>query len=255
MPNKVVVANDVTKHFANLRTGIAIKYTTAMKTKHTHFSEIGTRHANQDVCRIVEMPEHDRTLFVLCDGMGGHAMGDVAAETVCNAICNYWIENPTLPDSDTKVIEACAGAWKALFERSCVFPPIETGTTLVMASIEGSTATIAHCGDSRCYLLREGNVLHQTKDHTDSSMFSERVTKCFFSMVRSVSVPEVIRIDVKPGDRVFLCTDGVYKAIVPQILTATLQDKGKLSDVVDTVKSMCEQFSTDNYSGILVEVG
>ena len=42
-----------------------------MKIKYTTFSEAGVRRANQDVCRVVEIPEHDRTLMVVCDGMGG----------------------------------------------------------------------------------------------------------------------------------------------------------------------------------------
>lgn len=65
-----------------------------MKIEYTIFSEIGKRRANQDVCRVVEMPEHNRALMIVCDGMGGHSMGDVAAETVCNAICEFWYYNP-----------------------------------------------------------------------------------------------------------------------------------------------------------------
>jgi protein phosphatase len=56
-----------------------------MKIKYTTFSEAGVRRSNQDVCRVVEMPEQNRNMMIVCDGMGGHSMGDVAAETVCNA--------------------------------------------------------------------------------------------------------------------------------------------------------------------------
>jgi protein phosphatase len=59
---------------------------------------------------------------------------------------------------------------------------------------------------------------------------------------------------VEKGDRIFLCTDGVYKAMAPQILAARLQDDKTLEDVVDVIKFMCEKLSTDNYSGILYEV-
>ena len=225
-----------------------------MKIKYTTFSEAGVRRSNQDVCRVVEMPEQNRNMMIVCDGMGGHSMGDVAAETVCNAICEFWGNCHDVPDSETKITEACKAASDALYARSRVVRPIEMGTTMVMASVEGNIATIAHCGDSRCYLLRDGAVIYQTQDHADPHWGSEVVTRCFFSMNPDVDVPEVARFEVQPGDRIFLCSDGVYKAMAPQILTARLQDNKPLEEVVDVIKFMCEKFSTDNYTGILAIV-
>ena len=225
-----------------------------MKVGYTTFSETGKRRANQDICRVIEMPKHNRTLMIVCDGMGGHSMGDVAAETVCNVICEFWGNNPDVPDSETKVTEACKVASDALYARSRVVRPIEMGTTMVMASVEGNIVTIAHCGDSRCYLLRDGAVVYQTLDHADPHRGSEVVTRCFFSMNPEVAVPEIVRFEVQPGDRIFLCSDGVYKAMAPQILTARLQDNKPLDEVVDVIKFMCEKFSTDNYTGILAIV-
>ena len=225
-----------------------------MRIRYTTFSEAGKRRTNQDVCRIVEMPELNRTLMIVCDGMGGHSMGDVAAETVCNAICEYWNSNTHTKDSEIKVIEACKAASDALYKRSRVVRPIEMGTTMVMVSVEGNIVTIAHCGDSRCYLLRDGEVVYQTQDHADPHWGSEVVTRCFFSMNPEVAEPEVARFEVLPGDRIFLCSDGVYKAMAPQILTARLQDEKPLEEVVDVIKFMCEKYSTDNYTGILAIV-
>ena len=222
------------------------------KYMYTIFSETGRRIANQDICRVVEMPEENRCLLVVCDGMGGHAMGDAAAETVCNAVCNFWEDNPGKSDCEEKVLTAFAHASEALYYRSRMVRPIEMGTTLVMASVENNTVTIAHCGDSRCYLLRNGEVVHQTNDHSRPG--TEIVTRCFFSMEPEVAIPDITRIEVEKGDRIFLCTDGVYKAMAPQILAARLQDDKTLEDVVDVIKFMCEKFSTDNYSGILYEV-
>ena len=225
-----------------------------MRIRYTTFSEAGKRRANQDVCRVVEMPERNRTLMIVCDGMGGHSMGDVAAETVCNAICEYWNSNTHTKDSETKVIEACKVASDALYKRSRVVRPIEMGTTMVMASIEDNIVTIAHCGDSRCYLLRDGEVVYQTQDHADPHWGSEVVTRCFFSLNPEVAEPEVARFEVRYGDIIFLCSDGVYKAMAPQILTARLQYKKPLEEVVDVIKFMCEKYSTDNYTGILAIV-
>ena len=225
-----------------------------MRTNYITFSEAGKRRANQDVCRVIEFPEYDRVLMVVCDGMGGHPMGDVAAETVCNAICEFWKQNIQVSDSESKIIEACKVASDALYARSRVVHPIEMGTTLVFASLEGNTVTIAHCGDSRCYLLRDGEVVYQTQDHADPHWGSEVVTRCFFSMNPEVAVPDIARFEVKSGDSIFLCSDGAYKAMAPQILTARLQDDKPLDDVIDVIKFMCEKFSTDNYTGVLAKV-
>ena len=225
-----------------------------MRIRYTTFSEAGKRRANQDVCRVIVNPENNNSLMVVCDGMGGHSMGDVAAETVCNAICEYWNSNTHTKDSESKVIEACKAASDALYKRSRVVRPIEMGTTMVMASIEDNIVTIAHCGDSRCYLLRDGAVVYQTQDHADPHWGSEVVTRCFFSMDPEVAVPDVACFEVQPGDRIFLCSDGVYKAMAPQILTARLQDNKPLEEVVDVIKFMCEKFLTDNYMGILAIV-
>ena len=225
-----------------------------MKFDYTYFSETGKRRANQDVCRVVEDPECGKALMIVCDGMGGHAMGDAAAETVCNAICAFWEQNVEMLDTETKIKDACKVAADALYARSRVVRPIEMGTTMVMASIDGDTVTIAHCGDSRCYLLRDGEVVYQTQDHADPRMGSELVTRCFFSMKPEASAPDIAQFEVKPGDLVFLCSDGVYKSIAPQILVARLQDDKPLEAVVDVVKFMCEKFSTDNYTGILAKI-
>ena len=213
-----------------------------MKIEYTTFSETGKRRANQDICRVVEMPEYNRALMIVCDGMGGHSMGDVAAERVCNAICEFWGNNPDVPDSETKVTDACKAASDALYARSRVVRPIEMGTIMVMASVEGNIITIAHCGDSRCYLLRDGEVVYHTQDHADPHWGSEVVTRCLFSMNPEAAVPEVARFEIQLGDRIFLCSDGVYKAMAPQILTARLQDDKPLEEVVDVIKFMCEKF-------------
>ena len=69
-----------------------------------------------------------------------------------------------------------------------------------------------------------------------------------------VAVPDVACFEVQPGDRIFLCSDGVYKAMAPQILTARLKDDKPLSDIVDVIKFMCEKYSKDKYTGILAEI-
>lgn len=226
-----------------------------MKIGYATFSEVGRRFENQDVLKVIQMPQADRALMVVCDGMGGHEMGDVAAQVVSKSLCEYWLDNPSMPDSEQKIIEACEVASHRLYARAnTTYRFIEMGTTMVMASIEGNMVTIAHCGDSRCYLLRGNEVIHQTTDHADCIPQSERVLKCFFSLDPDVSQPEVIRFEVQKGDRLFLCSDGVNKYVAPQILTDLLQDDLPLEQILDGVSFLCLKNSMDNYTGILAEI-
>lgn len=226
-----------------------------MKCKYTVFSECGQRRNNQDYWQIVEQAAEGRSLFVVCDGMGGHSMGEVASETVGKAVCDFWNENIHRKDTLEKVKEGCQYAFAALNKRADELHQVEMGTTLVLASVESDKVTIAHCGDSRCYLLRPGESnIYRTKDHVGLSFGWEVVTNCFFSYHEDAAVPEVQQFKLQKGDRLFLCTDGVYKATAPEILEVRLQDNKTLDNVVDVLKFLCEKGSDDNYTGILIQV-
>ncbi len=225
-----------------------------MKTTYTTFTEKGIRTYNQDVFKVITSPEENKALFIVCDGMGGHAMGDVAARTVCDALASYWESNPQGSDCKTKVIAACNAASSAMDKRADELNHVEMGTTMVLASIEGNKVTIAHCGDSRCYLLRGDGTVYQTKEHTGLSFGWEVVSKCFFSYRPEIVQPDIEQFELQSGDRIFLCSDGVYKATAPVILRARLMDDKPLEDVVDVIKFLCEKNSDDNYTGILVQI-
>ena len=75
------------------------------KIKYIHFSEKGPRMNNEDCLNIVEIADR-RTLFVVCDGMGGHSCGEVASKTVCDSFSTYWLEHPDTLDSVQKIEDA-----------------------------------------------------------------------------------------------------------------------------------------------------
>lgn len=163
-----------------------------MKIKYTTISKTGRRSNNEDCFNVLEMPEHNRFMGIVCDGMGGHSFGEVASEVVCDAISKYWQDNTDTPDSDKKVVMACKKACNAINQKSYDLSHAEMGTTMVMASIEGDKATIAHVGDSRCYLQRQGEgLLYRTEDHVRIDFGWEVVSRCFFSYRPEVAVPDI----------------------------------------------------------------
>lgn len=152
------------------------------------------------------------------------------------------------------MIEACKVAYDALDTPSRICH-IMMGTTMVMASVEGNIITIAHCGDSRCYLLRDGTVVCQTKDHADTHCGSESVTRCFFSFFPEAAVPDIVQFAVKRGDRIFLCSDGVYKVTVEQMqLFGNSLDK-YVSDSAHIIWGLGEYESGYDGVTILIVVG
>lgn len=237
-----------------------------MKVNYATISKAGRRSYNEDCFNIIDSPEKDRWMGIVCDGMGGHAMGDVASKTVVKAICDYWEKFSNMYDRDEKVVKACKKATVAVDLLSSKLHA-QMGTTMVMVSIEGNIATIAHIGDSRCYFLRQGHydyddinntdkdhVVYQTKDHVRLDFGWEVVEKCFFSYRPEVTVPDIVQFEVHAGDRIFLCSDGVNKCIAPNVLKEMLLENKTTGEILDMIDSICERNGDDNYTAIMAIV-
>lgn len=237
-----------------------------MKISYATISKTGRRANNEDAFKVIDMPEKERWMGIVCDGMGGHAMGEVASETVVKTISDYWEKFSNMYDREEKVIKACKQASTAL-DRVSFKHHSQMGTTMVMVSIEGNKVTIAHIGDSRCYLIRPGyydyedinntekdHVLYQTKDHVKTNYGWETVAKCFFSFRPEVAVPDIVQFELQPGDRIFLCSDGLYKCIAPNILKEILMEDKSPEQIVEAFDSLCEQNGNDNYTVIMVRI-
>ena len=220
--------------------------------QYVHFSEIGSRINNEDYSSIVDV-SGKRVLFVVCDGMGGHSFGEVASETVCNAFANYWQEHEDMADSIEKIEDAANGASMALDEKS---GSNQMGTTLVMVSIEGSTAHVAHAGDSRCYIIDiKGNVKYRTIDHIASSSISlPYINRAFFTRHPEDAVPEVKVCELQPLDRILLCTDGLYNSMNDETLLHTLQCGKDVEQVAEKYRAICKEQAGDNYTAIIIEM-
>ena len=74
-----------------------------MRVRYATISKIGRRNKNEDVFRVIDTPDAHRFMGLVCDGLGGHAKGEVASETVATAIVEYWKAHIQVPDSCDKV--------------------------------------------------------------------------------------------------------------------------------------------------------
>lgn len=216
--------------------------------QHIQFSEKGSRITNEDCCNVVEIPGK-RTLFVVCDGMGGHSFGDEASRTVCEVFSDYWKENVDVPDSVGKIEAAARRANAVIDEKS---GKSQMGTTLVMASIEGNKAHIAHAGDSRCYIIDiKGNVKYRTIDHVG---YNACINKAFFTGQSENAIPEVKVVELQPLDRILFCTDGLYRAVDEEALLHILQCAKDVEQVGEKYRALCREKADDNYTAIVVEI-
>ena len=217
------------------------------------FSEKGTRRENQDYIQTVVDENKGICAFILCDGMGGHAHGSLAARIVSASIARDLQQNPPTDESFTHAMISRA-AW-TLDTMAEVYGGAEMGTTMVMAYILGDKITVMHCGDSRCYVYDcDKMIKYVTSDHNTGDFMGAPITRGFFSGHPEKAMPDVKTFKLSPGDRIFLCSDGVYPCMAPDILRDRMMDNKPIEDIIDTFKFMCEKFSDDNYSGIMIKI-
>ena len=174
----------------------------------------------------------DEPLFAVADGMGGHRGGEVASQLAVETLEKLFQKGiGELPD---QVQEAN----RVVFERSVVDEKVAgMGTTLTAALVEGDRVRLAHVGDSRAYLLRDGGLRLLTEDHT---LVHRMVTEGEISreeaethpqrsvLTRALGVETVVDVDddsiqVRPGDRLLLCTDGLTSMVSEQAVEEALR--------------------------------
>lgn len=175
----------------------------------------------------------EQGVFVVCDGMGGAAAGEIAsrmaAEIVSTALCSKGkAANPEGEGAEAAMKEAIADANRKIFERARRETGYEgMGTTIVMARVEAGVAHVAHVGDSRCYLWREGRLELLTQDHSlvgeqvrlgtlspeeaENSPYRNVITRALGT--QATVMTEYRRIPIEKGDLLLLCSDGLTREL------------------------------------------
>ena len=193
------------------------------------------REENQDVAAALAIgarpgADAEDFLLVVADGMGGHPAGDVASHIAMKTLIDAF---PALPDGDLGLAlkQAYRRANEAVFQAGEAEPAqAGMGTTMTSALLHGKYATVANVGDSRAYLLRGDTLTQVTRDHTVVSdevvqgrITAEaarrdprrnRLTHAIGTHPKLESkLPSIFELTLLPGDRLLLCSDGLYDVL------------------------------------------
>lgn len=218
-------------------------------------------------------PDEHAFVFIVADGMGGAACGDLASQLALQAGFEWgarsaqWLMK--MNDTQAETLPDRAKSWAnfiqaALREKVKDNPSLAgMGTTLTAACAIGASLVVSHIGDSRAYLLREG-VLHRlTRDHTvaqelidagypaeNLGAFRHLLTNCLGAADRPVKI-ELVKIELAPGDGLLLCTDGLVDALTEEQLAAILNSHDAPQDACSAaVAAALETPARDNITAV-----
>jgi protein phosphatase len=209
-------------------------------------------------------------LYVVADGMGGHAGGDIASALATQLVAKV---DDVYPDSDQAIdslLTAMREANKNLSATVDEFGYLAgMGTTMDAVIFTDGIANIAHIGDSRVYLLRDSKMLQITKDHTfvqqliDSGKITEE--EALYHPRRNVILrvlgdtseePEfdIHQLEVMPGDRLLLCSDGLC-GVVPSSIIEENMKVSNLEEAIELLVDEAKEYGApDNVTVLLLEV-
>jgi len=237
----------------------------------THVGRV--RSSNQDSFHC----EADSNIFVVADGMGGHAGGEIASRLAVNAIASFihnslkgLLQNDaTHPDAriSSMMADAINNASTKIYERALEEPSLKgMGTTATVVKIIDDWAYCSHVGDSRMYLIRSGFIYQITNDH---SLVSEQVRAGILTkeeaelhhlrnvITRSVGYQEEEDVDttslrLEDNDILLLCSDGLHGKVTDKELSIHASESGPRA--VDKLIALAnERGGDDNISVVIIK--
>lgn len=233
------------------------------------------REVNED--SYLTVPEFG--LYVVCDGMGGHAAGDVASKLAAETVAQSIRAQASMlqEDPDAHQCEALAGlmrhaveaASKAVFEHAQGADARGMGTTCTALLCRGSKAIMAHVGDSRLYLARSGQLHLCSQDHTyvaeavrqgimtweeaAESGYGNIVTRAVGPQA-SVLVDTLI-FDLLPGDTMLLCSDGLHGYFNDEFELVRLLQQDELEPIAQQLVDLAnERGGDDNITAVTLRI-
>jgi serine/threonine protein phosphatase PrpC len=219
-------------------------------------SLLGNRSGNQD--RLLVEARPDCVLLVVADGMGGHARGDLAAQTAVDSLRSRFLDQREVPDDPRGFLaQALNHAHFQVVDAGLALdPPLEPRTTCVACLVIGNRAWWGHLGDSRLYLVRDGSVATRTRDHSPvedmlrkgliDEASSRRhpmrnsINRCLGGspVLPKASFGDTI---LESGDTLLLCSDGLWSALSEDVLADLPEDGNQLEQYIDRLTDAAQE--------------
>lgn len=232
------------------------------------FSKQGKRDNNEDYVLFKEKHNPDSRFIILCDGMGGHGHGEIASQTVADAVFEYLKSLAKEKYEAQDLQDALDTALSTLTAVNVFDDKKSMGTTLVVVVINKMNVLVGHVGDSRCYLFDENGLKKfRTKDHSkvaeaiDAEILTEEeafdnshkylLTRCVMAGKSNVQI-EVDVLQIENNDRMLLCSDGINDAMRDKEIEESMINRD-VTNALDIIDSICSEKSGDNYSAIIVD--
>jgi protein phosphatase len=242
------------------------------------------RKANEDSFWMI--PQND--LWIVADGMGGHAGGQIASTLAVQEMGKHTIallhqaEQKTNHSVDLYQIltQAVRETNDAIAQVTELYPDLMSmGSTLTSLLIYEDTAYFAHIGDSRAYLIRDGALIQVTEDHSHvqdlvnqgkiepEQAYTHRNRNLILKSISRHSnlydvLPDISAVPLKAGDRFLLCSDGLIEHIRDDEILDVLLEYGSqrtpeilIGRANSIDRSSSSGFGTDNTTIVIVEVG
>jgi len=220
------------------------------------------------------------TLLVVADGMGGQGGGEIASRTAINAVSSYllnalpWARPAAVTGEECEAITDLRGQLStALVESDATIKTAAAktrtprmGTTLTAALIIWPTVYVAHVGDTRCYLLRAGQLRRLTTDHNMAQKLSlaedsERAIQLQSILWNTLGAsdelpqPELSKLDLAVGDTLLLCSDGLNKHVSDEQLRGVLEGPGTSREHCRRLVELAlEGGGTDNVTALVARL-
>ena len=241
-------------------------------------TDIGlVRHENQDACEILELPEMNGVLAVVCDGMGGAAGGRIASELAIRNFTDAMNAFLRAPDfvADEIALHQCFSeavyrANREVFDRSVITPDLKgMGTTLSAALLLGNRLFAVNVGDSRVYLLRNLRLARLTHDDSyvqtliDQGRLTEEEARLHPRrnlLTRALGTKPYTEFDfegytVEPGDRLLLTSDGLTTCARDSEIAALLTAVRKTDEAANALVAAARSAGgPDNITVIVIDI-